>query len=494
MPASSTRSAGVLLHPTSLPSPHGIGDFGAEATRFVDWLADAGVKWWQILPLVPPGPGDSPYSSWSAQCGSPWMIDLRDLADGGLLDDLPRAQSPHDGPVDYEAVKALKAPRLKEAAERLLATPDHPWRPALEAFRTENPWVEDAALFYALHVHSGDQPWWRWPAALRDRQPKAMALMGNTLKAEIDEVVVTQFFFERQWQRLKAYANSKGVGIIGDVPIYVDWDSVDVWCNREIFHLSPEGERLSQAGVPPDAFSATGQLWGNPTYRWDVLDAGGYQWWIDRMRRVLTQVDKVRIDHFRGFAAYWSVPADAEDARSGHWIEGPGTALFDALRAAFGDLPIIAEDLGIIDDAVVALRDAVGLPGMNVLHFAFGEGPDQPYLPHNHVPNAVVYTGTHDNDTTGGWWTHAPEHVRDHVRRYFAFDGHDVIWRLMQSAFASVCDLAVVPMQDLLFLGTEARMNVPSKPSGNWSWRMPAYALSPDRAANLRHMVGLYGR
>lgn len=486
------RAAGVLLHPTSLPSPHGIGDLGDEAYRFIDWLADAGMRWWQILPLVPPGAGNSPYSSWSAFCGSPWLIDLRDLAEAGLIDDLPRAR-PH-GPVDYEAAKALKAPRLKEAAARLMATADHPWREALEDFRAAQPWVADAALFYALKQNAGDQPWWRWPAALRDRQPKALDRMRRTLSAEVDEVVVLQFFFERQWQKLRAYAHSKGVGVIGDVPIYVDADSADVWCNRDIFHLNELGERLTLAGVPPDAFSATGQLWGNPTYDWDRLAEQGYGWWVDRMRRTFEQVDKVRIDHFRGFAAWWAVPAGADDARSGCWRPGPGEKLFDALRAALGELPIIAEDLGVIDDEVIRLRDAVGLPGMKILQFAFGEDASQPYLPHNHTEHAVVYTGTHDNNTTGGWWAEAPEQVRDHVRRYFAFDGHDVIWRLTQAALASVCELAVIPMQDLLFLGAEARMNTPAQPSGHWAWRMPAQALTPDRAASLRHLTGLYGR
>ncbi len=478
------RAAGVLLHPTSLPGPHGVGSLGDEAERFLDWLERAGVGIWQILPLVPPGAGDSPYSSGSAFAGSPWLLDLPRLAADGWLDDADLAGGPRAGDrVDFTAMKAFKGPLLRKAAERLVE--EDPGR--LDAFRAANPWVEDAALFYAARRQQKGLPWWEWPAALRDREVLD-GLPG------VEAEIALQCLFDEQWGRIHEAARERGVEVLGDLPIYVDWDSADVWAHRELFDLDETWRPTEVSGVPPDAFSDTGQLWGNPLYRWDVLASRGYDWWVERLRRVLSVSDRVRIDHFRAFAAYWAVPAGADDARGGRWVEGPGVAVFDAFRAALGELPILAEDLGIIDQPVRDLLEATGLPGMRVLQFAFGGEAEDLHLPHNHPPNAVAYTGTHDNDTTLGWWLSATPHVRDHVRRYFGIDGHDLVWDLVRACLASVAHTAVVPMQDVLALGAEGRMNRPATAGGNWGWRLLAHQLRDDHATRLRGLIELYGR
>jgi len=482
------RSTGVLLHPTSLPGPHGVGALGAHARVFVDWLARARVTLWQVLPLVPPGAGHSPYSSGSAFSGNPFMIDLDELVTAGLL-------APHEvtgGPeasdrVDWAAMTAFKGPRLALAAGRVPAED-------LTAYRLRAPWVEDAALFFALRSSFEGAPYWEWPTALRCREPAALAAARVELGAAVDREVALQLLFERQWNALRAYAAERGVRFVGDMPIYVDADSADVWAAQSMFELDADGRRLDVSGVPPDAFSETGQLWGNPLYRWDRMAEDDYAWWVSRVRRILEQTDLVRIDHFRAFSAYWAVPAGAPDARMGTWRPGPGRALFDALRGALGTLPILAEDLGIIDDAVRDLLREVGLPGMKVLQFAFGEKPENHYLPHNHTPASVVYTGTHDNETTMGFWLSTGEHVRDHVRRYFGVSGHDVVWDLIRAALASVSVFAILPFQDLLALGTEARMNVPSVATGNWGWRMRPEMLRDDIAGRLAALTALYGR
>lgn len=483
-----SRSAGVLLHPTSLPGPHGCGALGASARRFADWLARAGVRLWQVLPLVPPGAGNSPYSSGSAFAGNPWMIDLDVLVEEGLL-------STHDvvgGPaasdrVPWAEMQAYKGPRLALAASRVPAV-------ALQSFRQRAPWVEEAALFFALRARFKGEPYWEWPAELRRRTPHALAEARYALRAEIDREVALQLLFERQWAALRGYAAERGVRFVGDMPIYVDADSADVWAAQDMFELDADGRRLDVSGVPPDAFSETGQLWGNPLYRWDRMAEADFDWWVRRVRRVMEQTDFVRIDHFRAFSAYWAVPRDAIDARSGKWRPGPGRALFDALKGALGRLPILAEDLGIIDDAVRHLLADVGLPGMKVLQFAFGEKPENHYLPHNHTRDSVVYTGTHDNETTAGFWAATSEQVRDHVRRYYGIDGHDACWALIRSALASPAVFAIVPFQDLLALGNEARMNIPAVPSGNWGWRLREDMLRDDVGARLRHLIQLYGR
>lgn len=499
MPQTDRRRAGILLHPTSLPGPHGIGDLGAGAQAFVDWLSATGLTSWQVLPLVPPGAGNSPYSSWSAFAGNPWIIDLVDLAQVGLLDasDLDPPSALRDGRdrVDFARVFEFKRPRLDRAADRLRRDGNHPWHAAFVAFRAGNDWLAETALFAALKAAHGDGAWWQWPAALRDRDPKALAAARVSLADAIERVEAIQFLFQRQWDRLHGLCRSRGIELIGDLPIYVDGDSADVWANRELFMLEADGRPAWVSGVPPDAFSDIGQLWGNPLYRWDRLAADGYRWWIARLRRALALTDRVRIDHFRAFSAYWAIPAAARDARTGKWVKGPGRAVFDAFEQALGKaLPIIAEDLGDIDEPVRELLESTGLPGMKVLQFAFGGESDNLYLPHHHRPNAVVYTGTHDNDTTLGWWKAASDKVRHHVRIYLRVDGNDIAWDFIRAAFASPCRLAIVPMQDVLALDARGRMNTPSTPEGNWGWRVRVEALRRDQTDRLRALAGLYGR
>ncbi|MFH2006645.1 MAG: 4-alpha-glucanotransferase [bacterium] len=489
------RAAGLLLHPTSLPGAHGIGDLGEHAYRFVDWLAASGFSLWQVLPLVPPGAGSSPYSTYSALSGNPWLISLERLREDDLLDaqDLNAPELPPDR-VDDSSVCDFKAPRLEKAAQRLLAGVNPPLRDELEAFREREQWVEEAALFAALRAVERQRPWWSWPAELRDRGSGAVADARRELRVEIDREVALQWIFDRQWQALREHCTARGVRILGDVPIYVDRDSVDVWAHRDQFQLDRTGQPEVIAGVPPDYFSETGQLWGNPIYDWERMQADGYGWWLQRLRRALAQTDLVRFDHFRGFAAYWAVPPGAQDARPGRWVEGPGAEFFGAVRAALGELPLVAEDLGEIDQPVHELRDEVGLPGMKVLQFAFGAQNDHPFLPHTYGPHCVAYTGTHDNDTTRGWWESADERIRDHVRRYLGSDGHDVVWDLIRLVLASVADTAVVPMQDLLALDSDSRMNRPGLALGNWSWRVRANAFNDELGGRIRALCALYGR
>jgi len=485
----------VLLHPTSLPGPHGIGTLGAGARTFLDWLSEAGIGLWQVLPLVPPGAGSSPYSTQAAFAGNPWILDLESLVQDGLLS-RTELDSPGFDPdrVDYGRVCDFKGPRLDRAADRLMSGARPDLSEELERFRADNPWVEDAALFMALHDVEQGRPWWLWPAPLRDRTPQALGDAREELRETLNRVVALQYLFFRQWRQVREHAHLRGVHIIGDMPIYVDRDSADVWAHRDLFQLEADGRPRAQSGVPPDYFSPSGQLWGNPVYDWEALSNDGYGWWIDRLRRALSQVDLIRLDHFRGFASYWAVPMDAPDARTGRWVPGPGKVLFDRLREALGPLPLVAEDLGIIDGAVHALRRSIGLPGMRVLQFAFGEGSDHPFLPHNHEPHTVVYTGTHDNDTTLGWYRRAPEPVRDHVRRYLGCDGHDVVWDLIRVALASVADTAIVPMQDILVLDERSRMNQPGVAEGNWTWRVRVEAFHADLAGRLRSLCELYSR
>ncbi len=486
------RSAGVLLHPTSLPSPHGIGDVGAGARAFVDWLAHAGCQRWQILPLVPVGESWSPYASLSALAGNPLLIDLDNLVVRGLLtkeEVEPKIAFNRDN-VDWARVPAFKQSRIDTACDRFGQT--KAGQETLARYRHEQPWVDDDALFIAIrNAHQG-KAWWQWEEGLQERAPAAIAKARNDLRTQIERRVLEQALFEEQWQGLRTYARSKGVSVIGDAPIYVADDSADVWAHRQFFELDDEGQPTHVAGCPPDAFSETGQWWGSPLYRWDKMKADGHKWWIERIRRNLALTDVVRIDHFRGFAGYWSIPKKAKDARSGSWREGPGQALFDDVQKALGpNLPIIAEDLGVITDDVIALRDRVGLPGMKILQFAFGAGHDNAYLPHHHVENCVVYTGTHDNDTTLGWWKNEADHVRDHVRHYLGRDGSDVVWDFIRLALLSVAHTAVVPFQDVLTLDSGARLNTPGLATGNWSWRVRLDAFHPNLSMRLRGLVEL---
>jgi 4-alpha-glucanotransferase len=489
------RAAGILLHPTSLPGPSGIGDLGQGAYRFVDWLADSGISLWQLLPLVPPGAGNSPYSSYSALSGNPWLVDLRGLVADGLLEehDLASGGFSPDA-VDYMAAGDFKVARLDKAADRLRAGANPDLVDPFASFRQEATWAEEAALFAALHQVEHQRPWWQWPEELRDRHPRALAAARDELRAEIDREVALQFLFDRQWRALRAHCRRRGVRLLGDIPIYVDRDSVDVWAHREQFRVDARGDPEVVAGVPPDYFSETGQLWGNPIYDWERMAADGWTWWRQRLQRAFAQTDLVRLDHFRGFAAYWEVPADALDARSGRWVPGPGAGFFAALREAFGELPLVAEDLGEIDQPVHDLREEVGLPGMKVLQFAFGAQADHPFLPHTYPCHCVAYTGTHDNNTTLGWWQSADERIRDHVRRYLSTDGHDIVWDLIRLCFSSVADTAVVPLQDVLVLDHRSRMNQPGKGPGNWSWRVRAEAFNDEVGTRLRTLCERYSR
>ncbi|MCB9731086.1 MAG: 4-alpha-glucanotransferase [Deltaproteobacteria bacterium] len=496
MTSNPPRTAGILLHPTCLPGPHGVGDLGAGARRFVEWLGEAGVALWQILPLVPPGPGESPYGTTSALAGNPWLVSLADLVDDGLL-----AASDLEGPpafpldwVDPAAMKAYKGPLLDKAADALLDGANGELAAAFAGFREEQPWVDDTALFLAIRAAHGERPWWEWPEGLRDRAKAALTKAKKDLGREIDRAAALQFLFDHQWRALRRLCEKHGVIIVGDLPIYVDRDSADVWANRDQFRLHPDGSPIAVAGVPPDFFSETGQLWGNPLYDWERMARDGHGWWVQRLQRARELTDVVRLDHFRGFSAFWEVPAGASDARGGKWVDGPGTALFADLSAALGHVPLIAEDLGVIDDGVIALREALGLPGMRILQFAFGEEADHPFLPHNYVAHCVCYTGTHDNDTTLGWWQSTSDRVRDHVRRYLATSGQDIVWDLIRAAFASVASMAVVPLQDVLRLDGRTRMNTPGTVENNWRWRVRIQAFNSPLAHRVRELVALYGR
>ena len=489
------REYGILVHPSSLPGPHGIGDLGEGAFQFVDWLASVGARLWQILPLVPPGAGNSPYSTWSAYAGNPALISLDELTKLNLLPPTIPFSNDGDDRIDFERVTAFKQERLEFAAKTLLSEPEGVLYGQYQSFVRQNPWVRDAATFRAVKSSQGEQAWWSWPEGLKNREPAALADATETLRDSIELFCVIQFFFQLQWNQLREHCQESGVEILGDMPIYVDADSVDVWCDQTQFQLDANGKPSAVAGVPPDAFSATGQLWGNPLYDWDKMSADGYQWWIRRLKRALELADRVRIDHFRGLSAYWAVPAGSADAQSGEWRKGPGAAFFEAVRKELGDnLPIVAEDLGTIDDDVVALVKAADVPNMLVLQFAFGGESDNWYLPHNHGSKSVVYTGTHDNDTSSGWWQHADEKAKHHVRMYFGTDGHDISWTLIRSALASVAETAIIPIQDVLSLDSSARMNTPSVGLGNWGWQMQSNALDHGVTDRLRTMADLYGR
>ena len=490
------RSSGLILHPTSLPGRHGIGDFGEQATRFVDFLASAGQRLWQILPLGPTGYGNSPYAARSAFAGNPLLVSLDVLAQDGLLDPSELNDAP-DLPadrVDFAAVASFKLPLLRRAAERLQQSGSSDLRAELEAFsREEASWLDDFALFMAYRDSRQGEPWQKWPAEMRDRDSQALKAARQQLTDEIAFHRFAQFAFYRQWRRLRQYANEREVQLIGDIPIFVALDSVDVWANREIFFLDEQGNPTVVAGVPPDYFSRTGQRWGNPLYRWDVLARTGYRWWIERLRATLALVDIIRVDHFRGFQAYWEIPSSERTAVRGRWVEGPGTDFFEAARRELGELPMIVEDLGFITREVRELRKALGYPGMRVLQFAWSK-PSNVFLPHNYEPHTVVYTGTHDNDTTIGWYNTTFESDRDFVRRYLQVSGEDVAWDFIRLALSSVATFAIFPVQDVLSLGSEARMNFPGRPEGNWDWRLQEGQLAHEHAERLKDLVELYAR
>ncbi|MER3555316.1 MAG: 4-alpha-glucanotransferase [Meiothermus sp.] len=495
------RSFGVLLHPTSFPGRWGIGGLGSEARRFLDWLASTGAHWWQVLPLGPTSYGDSPYQSFSAFAGNPYLIDPELLVEKGWLEGEEPPAFPR-GEVDYGWIYYERWPLLRRAFEGFGARASKAEKGVLQGFiEAEKFWLEDFALFMALKNKFGGKPWNLWTPELRSRDPEALQEARLELEGEIALHKWLQWLFYQEWSQTKAYAESKGIHIIGDMPIFVAFDSSDVWANPQYFYLDPEGNPTVVAGVPPDYFSETGQLWGNPLYRWDVMEREGFEWWISRIQQSLKQCHLVRIDHFRGFEAYWEIPFGRPNAIQGQWVKAPGQKLFEAVRKALGDAPIIAEDLGVITPEVEALRDGFGFPGMKILQFAFSDETN-PFLPHNYPEsgNVIVYSGTHDNDTTLGWYRTAPEEEIQFMRGYLAkqkiriLSEYEAAGALIELAFRSPANLAVAPLQDVLGLGTEARMNYPGKLGGNWAWRYLEDTLSPDLAGSLKALAKANGR
>jgi 4-alpha-glucanotransferase len=491
------RSSGILLHPTSFPGPYGIGDLGPEAFRWIDFLAEVGCSLWQVLPLGPTGYGDSPYQSFSSFAGNPYLISPDLLISDQLLapqDLLDRPEFPEDQ-VDFGALIPWKLSILDHAFQRFQSRPDLDLHDKYRAFQEKHAaWLHNYALFMAIKEIHDSAPWSVWAKPLRHRDPGAIAALEESHASAVLRQKFYQFLFFRQWSALRSYANAKGILIIGDVPIFVAMDSADVWANTELFHLDEEGLPSVVAGVPPDYFSPTGQLWGNPLYRWEVHAASGFAWWLARLKSVFSLVDVVRLDHFRGFAGYWEVPAGSETAEHGRWVPGPGKSFFDSVMDAFGVLPIIAEDLGEITPDVIALRDELGLPGMKILVFAFTGEPDNPFLPHQFDPNCVVYTGTHDNDTAVGWYKRVEPEEQAFYRRFRNSSGKDVSNELIRMAWESVAVYALAPMQDFLGFGNEARMNYPGRPSGNWTWRMPIEALGDGLRVELTELNFLFNR
>lgn len=491
------RSSGILLHPTSLAGPYGIGDIGPEAIRWIDFLAKSGCSLWQVLPLGPTGYGDSPYQCFSAFAGNPYIVSPQALLEEDLLhpDDLAEIPAFPTGRVEFGQLIPWKLNLLDRAFIRYQQSASIELREAFAYFQAYNQaWLEDFALFMALKEMHGGAPWTTWEVGLRKRNQVALDEARSYLGVAIERQMFRQFIFFRQWKVLRDYTHAKGIQIVGDVPIFVAHDSADVWANPDLFFLDEEGLPTVVAGVPPDYFSPTGQLWGNPLYRWKVHQKSGYQWWIDRIRSALDQVDLIRLDHFRGFSGYWEVPGNAKTAETGRWVSAPGMELFETLQTALGDLPVIAEDLGVITPDVVELRDHFGLPGMKIFQFGFAGGPTDPFLPHNFPKNCVAYTGTHDNDTALGWYERVPEEEKDFYRRYLGRDGSNISWDLIRGVWSSVANLTLCPMQDLLSLGNIARMNYPGNPSGNWSWRMESEDLSDELTRRLFEFNYLYSR
>ena len=506
------RRAGVLLHITSLPGPHGVGDFGPDAYHFVDWLVSAGQRLWQLLPTTPIGPGDSPYQSVSAFAGSPLMVALEPLVAQGWLEANALNGARFDAQqVDYARVEPWRLSRLREAASGFHANAAAREHDALTAWCAAHAhWLADYTLFMALEVAHGGRPWWEWPQPVRERRPEALAAARREHAAEIAFWEFVQWCFDTQFAALRAYANARDVAMLGDLPIFIAHHSADCWARPDLYELDAQFQPTVVAGVPPDAFTAEGQRWGNPLYRWDRMAGENFGWWTARVRRALAQTDGFRIDHFRGFAAYWEVPADCPTAMQGRWVPGPGAALFEALADALagalagapanalanplGALPIVAEDLGIITPDVTALREACGFPGMRVMQFAFGGDAGHAYLPHRFEPATVAYTGTHDNDTVQGWWHNAPPRERAFAGSYLATGGDDIHWAMIRAVCNSVANTVVVPLQDVLGLDGSHRMNRPGSPTGNWAWRFDWAMVGAERARVLGVISAASGR
>jgi 4-alpha-glucanotransferase len=493
----SERSSGILLHPTSLPSRGGIGDLGPAAYDFVDWLAAAKQTLWQILPLQPVGCGNSPYSCTSAFAGNILLISLERLAERGLLNPKQVGSLPDgNSPVDFDSVRSHKMSLLREAAAKFLASAPGKSRDHYEDFCKENDWwLEDYVLFSVLRDEFQEQAWNTWPEKIARRDPEALERLKAEHRERLDEERFLQFAFFEQWGALRQYCADRGIRIVGDVSIFVSYDSADVWTNPGLFRLKEDLSPEVVAGVPPDAFSETGQRWGNPLYDWDALRARGYDWWIGRMRWAIDTCDIVRIDHFRGFEAYWEIPADEPTAVNGRWVQGPNASLFQALSASLRKLPFIAEDLGYITREVSDLRKALNIPGMKILQFGFGNKGAHIYLPHEYEPDCVVYTGTHDNDTIVGWWkTSATKEEKALATSYLGVDEDGIHWAFIRAALTSVANLSVIPVQDVLGLDSSARMNVPSETDGSWTWRLQRGALTAGHAAKLAQLVEVTDR
>jgi 4-alpha-glucanotransferase len=502
------RTSGILLHPTSLPGRFGVGDLGAEAYKFADWLEAAGQHLWQVLPLGPTGYGNSPYQCFSAFAGNTLLISPDLLVEQGLLAEADLAHAPEfaEGAVDYGAAGEFKDGLLKRAFANFRRSGGPAAAEFDEFKRAAASWLDDYALYRSLKRERAEVAWTEWEPALVRREVSALAEARERLAGEIEEVKFKQYLFFRQWSRLKAYANAKGIQIIGDIPIFVAHDSADVWAEPRNFRLREDGRPAVVAGVPPDYFSRTGQLWGNPLYDWERMRADGFRWWVERVRGMLSLVDIVRIDHFRGFAAYWEIPGGDETAERGRWAPAPGREMFAAVKRELGRLPIIAEDLGFITPDVIELRDEFDFPGMRIFQFGFSTDSTNKDLPHNYVRNTVVYTGTHDNDTAAGWFHTRPggagsvrsaaqvEREKQTALAYLQSDGSEIHWDFIRAVLASAGDTALVPLQDVLGKGSEARMNVPATMSGNWSWRFRAGELTGEAAARLRRLAELYGR
>ena len=493
------RYSGVLVHPTSFPSPYGIGDMGRGAHEFIDFLAMAGQHLWQVLPLGPSGNGNSPYQSYSVFAGQTLLISPELLIEKKLLTETDVHPIPEFNAdrVDYDKVTTYKTSLFKKAYEHFRHTADKNLLEEYDSFQSNNQyWLDDYCLYMAGKDYHNGLPWYEWEDSLLDPTPKERASWMKLLASEIDYYRFIQFAFFSQWYELKDYANKKGIAIIGDIPIFTAPDSADVWANKELFKLDSKGHPLEVAGVPPDYFSATGQLWGNPLYDWDAMKDDGYRWWIERVRNQLDQVDYIRIDHFRGFEAYWAVPAGEETAMNGKWKKGPGEALFEAIQKALGEeLPIFAEDLGIITPEVEKLRDTLGFPGMKILQFGFDGTGESTFLPHQlSTRNCICYTGTHDNDTTCGWYEHTSEQNKDKVRRYMNTDASSVSWDFIRTCLGTIAKYAIFPVQDLLKLGSEHRMNTPGTATGNWEFRYRSGLLDEGMAKGLKQMTELFGR
>lgn len=488
------RGCGVLLHPTSLPGQGGIGTLGTDARRFIDLLASMGVRYWQVLPLTPPACGNSPYSAFSAFAGNPLLIDLEQIILDGDLSAVHYNDSPNSTSIDFETVSQYKIKVLQEAGTNFLANETAPQKQEFWNFCNSTPWLHNYALFMALKHRYKGRPWNKWPSGFALLTPEKYEKASVEFGLEIGIHKYIQWQFSRQWKNLRKYATDNGVAIIGDIPIFVGYDSADVWCNRDLFLLDSKGISTVVAGVPPDYFSRTGQLWGNPLYNWEKMEQQNFMWWIERFQSLFESFDIIRIDHFRGFEAAWNVPAGDKTAVNGIWVKAPGEALFDTLHAAFGKLPVIAEDLGIITPEVVALRERYHFPGMKIVQFAFDSGPSNAYLPHNHLKNSVVYTGTHDNDTTTGWYESLSELQRSRVNQYVGSHDDNAVECLLRTLFMSVADTAIVPFQDLLHLGSESRMNIPGTAFGNWGWRFTWNMVTHDLVGHIRDQLECYGR